>query len=131
MNSVLPALIAGNAVLLKPSPQTPLTAERLALAFTRAGLPEGLLQVLHLSPSLTTFAVQHPSVGFVSFTGSVVGGQAIEKAAVEAPGFKGVGLEVCVEMIVMISCFMLNSTTAWRERSSLCPRRCQTRLHYC
>ncbi|TCD71120.1 hypothetical protein EIP91_000214 [Steccherinum ochraceum] len=94
INSVLPAIIAGNSVLLKPSPQTPLAAERLALAFTRAGLSEHVLQVLHLTPTLTTFVVQHPSVDFVSFTGSVAGGQAVEKAAVEAKGFKGVGLEL-------------------------------------
>ena len=81
-------------MLLKPSPQTPLTAERLALALHRAGLPEHVLQVLHLSPLLTTFVVQHPLVNFVSFTGSVAGGHSVEKAAVEAPGFKGVALEV-------------------------------------
>lgn len=91
---MLPAIIAGNAVLFKPSPQTPLTAERFALALTRAGVPEDVIQVLHLTPKLTTFVVQHPAVDFVSFTGSVAGGQAVEKAAVEATGFKGVGLEV-------------------------------------
>jgi len=90
----LPAIIAGNAVLLKPSPQTPLTAERLASALHRAGLPENVFQVLHLSPSLTTFVVQHPLLDFVSFTGSVAGGHSVEKAAVEASGFKGVALEV-------------------------------------
>lgn len=94
INSVLPAIIAGNAVLLKPSPQSPLTAERFATALTRAGLPHACIQVLHLSPALTTHAVQHPQVDFVSFTGSVIGGQAVEKAAVEARGFKGVALEV-------------------------------------
>lgn len=81
-------------MLLKPSPQTPLTAERLSLALQRAGLPEDVLQVLHLSPPLTTFVIQHPLVDFVSFTGSVAGGHSVEKAAVEAPGFKGVALEV-------------------------------------
>jgi acyl-CoA reductase-like NAD-dependent aldehyde dehydrogenase len=94
INSILPAIVAGNSVLLKPSPQTPLTAERLSLALHRAGLPENVLQVLHLSPPLTTFVVQHPLVDFVSFTGSVAGGHSVEKAAVEAPGFKGVALEV-------------------------------------
>jgi acyl-CoA reductase-like NAD-dependent aldehyde dehydrogenase len=94
INSVLPAIIAGNSVLLKPSPQTPLTAERLALALDRAGLPENVLQVLHLSPSLATFVIQHPLVDFVSFTGSVIGGHTVEKAAVEATGFKGVALEL-------------------------------------
>jgi len=94
INSVLPALIAGNAVLLKPSPQTPLTAERFADALKAAGLPDGLMRVLHLSPSLSTRAIQHSKVEFVSFTGSVAGGRAVERAAVEAEGFKGVALEV-------------------------------------
>jgi acyl-CoA reductase-like NAD-dependent aldehyde dehydrogenase len=94
INSVLPAIIAGNSVLLKPSPQTPLTGERLALALDRAGLPEDVFHVVHLSPSLATFVIQHPLVDFVSFTGSVIGGRSVEKAAVEATGFKGVALEV-------------------------------------
>lgn len=94
INSVLPAIIAGNSVLLKPSPQTPLTAERLALALERAGLPENIFQVVHLSPLLATFVVQHPVVSFVSFTGSVAGGRSVEKAATEAIGIKGVALEV-------------------------------------
>ncbi|KAI0076634.1 aldehyde dehydrogenase [Panus rudis PR-1116 ss-1] len=94
INSVLPALVAGNSVLLKPSPQTPLAAERFALALTRAGVPEDVIQVLHLSPELTSYAVAHPQVDFVSFTGSVVGGKSVEKAAVDAVGFKGVALEL-------------------------------------
>jgi acyl-CoA reductase-like NAD-dependent aldehyde dehydrogenase len=94
INSVLPAIIAGNSVLLKPSPQTPLTAERLARALDRAGLPEHVFQVLHLSPTLAAFVVQHPLVNFVSFTGSVIGGHTVEKAAVEATGFKSVALEL-------------------------------------
>ena len=50
VNAVVPALMAGNAVILKPSAQTPLTAERLAEAFAAAGLPEGVFQHLHLTP---------------------------------------------------------------------------------
>ncbi|KAH7886643.1 Aldehyde/histidinol dehydrogenase [Phlebopus sp. FC_14] len=94
INSVLPAIIAGNAVLLKPSPQTPLVAERFASALHKAGVPEDIIQVLHLSPPLTSYVVQHKLVDFVSFTGSVIGGQAVERVAVEAPGFKGVALEL-------------------------------------
>ncbi|KIJ19726.1 aldehyde dehydrogenase [NAD(P)+] [Paxillus involutus ATCC 200175] len=94
INSVLPAIIAGNAVLLKPSPQTPLVAERFADALHKAGVPKDLIQVLHLSPSLTSYVIQHNLVDFVSFTGSVAGGQAVERAAVEAAGFKGVALEL-------------------------------------
>ncbi|KAF9242795.1 Aldehyde/histidinol dehydrogenase [Melanogaster broomeanus] len=94
INSVLPAIVSGNAVLLKPSPQTPLVAERFADALHKAGVPKDIVQVLHLSPSLTSHVIQHSLVDFISFTGSVVGGQAVERAAVEASGFKGVALEL-------------------------------------
>ncbi|KAF8908450.1 NAD-aldehyde dehydrogenase [Mucidula mucida] len=94
INSVLPAIIAGNAVIFKPSPQTPLTAERFARALTNAGVPKDIIQVVHMSPALSTRAIQHPSVDFVSFTGSVQGGRAVEEAATLAKGFKGVGLEL-------------------------------------
>jgi acyl-CoA reductase-like NAD-dependent aldehyde dehydrogenase len=107
INSVLPAIVAGNAVILKPSPQTPLTAERFALALTRAGIPKGVIQVAHLSPALTTYAVQHPLVDFVSFTGSVAGGRSVEQAAVSAKGFKGVALEVSI-LVVSHTRYALN-----------------------
>ena len=93
INSVLPALIAGNAVIFKPSPQTPLTAERFALALTRAGVPKEVIQVVHMSPQLATYAIKHPLVTYVSFTGSVVGGQSVELAAAESKNFTGVALE--------------------------------------
>ncbi|KIJ37556.1 hypothetical protein M422DRAFT_177737, partial [Sphaerobolus stellatus SS14] len=95
INGILPAIIAGNSVLLKPSPQTPLTAERIATAWARAGLPENVLQVLHLSPELTEQAVKDPRVNYVVFTGSVKGGKAIDAAAAQSEAFKGVALEVC------------------------------------
>ena len=94
INSVLPAIIAGNSVLFKPSPQTPLTAERFALALTRAGVPPAVIQVVHLSPKLTEYAIKHPKVDFVSFTGSVTGGRFVQEVASRADGFKGVALEV-------------------------------------
>ncbi|KLO11966.1 ALDH-like protein [Schizopora paradoxa] len=94
INSVLPAIIAGNAVILKPSPQTPLTAERFQTALERAGLPKGVMQAVHMSPELTNHAVQSKLVSFVSFTGSVPNGKSIEKVAVNADSFKGVALEL-------------------------------------
>ncbi|TFK43101.1 NAD-aldehyde dehydrogenase [Crucibulum laeve] len=94
VNAVLPAILAGNAVILKPSPQTPLTAERFALALTRAGVPKDVIQVVHMSPELSTYAIQHPKVEFVSFTGSVAGGHAVAEAAASAPGFTGSALEL-------------------------------------
>ncbi|KAI0631582.1 Aldehyde/histidinol dehydrogenase [Trametes polyzona] len=65
-----------------------------APAFHKAGVPRDVLQVIHLSPELTSAAIKHPLVDFVSFTGSVAGGRAIDIAAAEASRFKGVGLEL-------------------------------------
>ncbi|KAF8202922.1 succinate semialdehyde dehydrogenase [Pholiota molesta] len=93
INSVLPALLAGNSVLLKPSPQTPLTAERFALALTRAGVPPDALQVLHLSVAQTSSVVADKRVGFTSFTGSVKGGREVQRVSWEG-GFGGVALEL-------------------------------------
>ena len=92
VNSVLPAIMAGNAVVLKHSAQTPLCAERFAECFAAAGLPEGVFSVLHLSHELTASAIADPRVAFVAFTGSVEGGHAVQRAAVER--FIGTGLEL-------------------------------------
>lgn len=89
VNSVVPALVAGNAVLLKHSAQTPLCAERMVEA--AADLPEGLFQCLHMDHELTAEAVN--LVDFVCFTGSVSGGRAIQRAAAREH-FIGVGLEL-------------------------------------
>jgi acyl-CoA reductase-like NAD-dependent aldehyde dehydrogenase len=89
---VVPALMAGNAVLLKHSAQTPLCAERFADSFAEAGLPAGLFQVLHLTHADTERVIGDARVDFVAFTGSVSGGQAITRAA--ARRFIGVGLEL-------------------------------------
>ncbi|MEO7774511.1 MAG: aldehyde dehydrogenase family protein [Steroidobacteraceae bacterium] len=92
INSVLPALLAGNAVILKHSAQTPLCAERFAESFASAGLPEGLFQVLHVDHEATAKIIGDPRVDFVAFTGSVDGGHAVQRAAAER--FIGVGLEL-------------------------------------
>ena len=92
INSVVPALLAGNAVVLKPSAQTPLCGERFAEAFKEAGLPDGLYTNIHLTHELTAKAVADPRVDFVAFTGSVGGGHAMVEAAKER--FIGVGLEL-------------------------------------
>ncbi|MCE3249323.1 MAG: aldehyde dehydrogenase, partial [Geminicoccaceae bacterium] len=92
VNGVVPALMAGNAVILKHSAQTPLCAERFAEAFRAAGLPEGVFQHLHLSHDATTRVIGSDAVDFVSFTGSVPGGHAVQRAA--ASRFLGVGLEL-------------------------------------
>jgi len=92
VNSVVPALMSGNAVVLKHSAQTPLCAETFAACFSAAGLPTGLFQVLHLSHADTEAVIRDPRVDFVAFTGSVAGGQAVQRAAAER--FIGVGLEL-------------------------------------
>jgi acyl-CoA reductase-like NAD-dependent aldehyde dehydrogenase len=92
VNSVVPALMAGNAVVLKHSAQTPLCAEVFAECFAAAGLPAGLFQVLHLEHADTERVIRDQRVDFVAFTGSVAGGRAIQRAAAER--FIGVGLEL-------------------------------------
>jgi acyl-CoA reductase-like NAD-dependent aldehyde dehydrogenase len=92
VNSVVPALMAGNVVVLKHSAQTPLAAERFAECLTAAGLPAGVFQVVHASHEDTDLIIRDPRVDFVAFTGSVGGGRAVQRAA--ATRFIGVGLEL-------------------------------------
>lgn len=92
VNAVLPALLAGNAVLLKHSAQTPLCAERMVAAFAEAGLPDGVFQYLHLSHADTEQLIKAPAIAHVAFTGSVAGGAMVERAA--AGRFISAGLEL-------------------------------------
>jgi acyl-CoA reductase-like NAD-dependent aldehyde dehydrogenase len=92
VNSVVPAILAGNAVILKHSAQTPLCAERMVEAFRDAGLPRGVFQYLHLSHEATDRLVRSPGVDFVAFTGSVEAGHAVTRAA--SMRFINVGLEL-------------------------------------
>jgi len=92
INAVMPALIAGNAVVLKHSHQTPLCAERFLEAFVTAGLPDGVFQYLHLSHADTARLMRDQRVASVCFTGSVSGGRAI--VAATAGGFATSGLEL-------------------------------------
>ena len=92
VNSVIPALMAGNAVLLKHASQTLLVGERFAEAFRRAGLPDGLFHNLVLDHGQTGALIASGHVQQVNFTGSVAGGRLMESAA--AGHFIGVGLEL-------------------------------------
>jgi acyl-CoA reductase-like NAD-dependent aldehyde dehydrogenase len=92
VNSVVPALMAGNAVVLKHSAQTPLCAERFASCLKQAGLPDGVFHSLHLSHEDTEKVIRDPRVNFVAFTGSVAGGRMVQRAASDR--FSGVGLEL-------------------------------------
>ncbi|MDP1702067.1 MAG: aldehyde dehydrogenase family protein [Aestuariivirga sp.] len=90
--SCVPGIMAGNAVVLKHSAQTPLVSERLVEAFAAAGLPDGVFQYLHMDHASTERTIKDPRVGFVAFTGSVEGGRATHAAA--AQRFINVGLEL-------------------------------------
>lgn len=92
INSIAPALIAGNAVVLKHATQTMLVGQRMVRAFEEAGLPRGLFVDLALDHATTERLIAAGSFGFINFTGSVGGGRAIERAA--AGTFTGLGLEL-------------------------------------
>ena len=92
INSVAPALIAGNAVILKHASQTLLTGERLARAFHEAGVPEEIFANVFLDHDTSSRLIADKQFDFINFTGSVAGGQAIERAA--AGTFTGIGLEL-------------------------------------
>lgn len=92
INTVAPALIAGNAVVLKGATQTLLVGERLARAFHAAGIPEDVFQNVYLDHDSTAALIAGRAFDFVNFTGSVGGGQAVERAA--AGTFTGLGLEL-------------------------------------
>ncbi len=92
VNSLIPALMAGNCVILKSSSQTPLCGERIAAAFSRAGLPGGVFSQLHLDHAQSLALACDSRIDHVSFTGSSRGGAEIERAV--AGGFKGLSLEL-------------------------------------
>lgn len=92
VNTVVPALMAGNAVILKHAAQTILVGRRFQMAADRAGLPKGLFQWLVLGHEDTTRLIASGAIDHVAFTGSVEAGRAIERAA--AGTFASIGLEL-------------------------------------
>tara|TARA_R110002020_G_scaffold198830_2_gene400040 strand:+ start:14060 stop:15448 length:1389 start_codon:yes stop_codon:yes gene_type:complete len=92
INTVVPALIAGNTVVLKHATQTLLVGERMVRAFSEAGLPDDVFINLFLDHPGTEKLISAGSFNFINFTGSVGGGKAIERAA--AGTFTGLGLEL-------------------------------------
>jgi aminomuconate-semialdehyde/2-hydroxymuconate-6-semialdehyde dehydrogenase len=90
---IAPALAAGNCVIAKPSEVTPLTAFLLGRVVKEAGLPDGVLNILHGTGPVTGEAIiQHPAIKAISFTGSTRAGARI--ASVAAPVFKKLSLEL-------------------------------------
>lgn len=93
---MIPAILAGNSVILKPSPQTPSPADNLVALLKEAGLPDGVCQSMHVSLEQLDLLVAHPKIDFVSFTGSVKNGYRVEEntRGSKAGGFKMVNLEL-------------------------------------
>ncbi|MCK7612928.1 aldehyde dehydrogenase family protein [Roseibium sediminicola] len=92
INTIMPALMAGNVIVLKHAAQTLLVGERLAKAFEIAGLPKGVFQNIVLTHQGTEKLLGSGLIDHVNFTGSVGGGRAIEKAL--AGTFATLGLEL-------------------------------------
>ncbi|RNJ61895.1 MAG: succinylglutamate-semialdehyde dehydrogenase [Porphyrobacter sp. IPPAS B-1204] len=90
---IIPALIAGNAVLFKPSEKTPAVGEALVAAFHRAGVPEDVIQLVIGGPEEGKALVAHPGIDGVLFTGSAQAGIAINRKLASNPG-KIVALEM-------------------------------------
>jgi aminomuconate-semialdehyde/2-hydroxymuconate-6-semialdehyde dehydrogenase len=90
---IAPALAAGNCVVAKPSEVTPMTAYLLSIICSEAGLPSGVLNILHgTGPGCGSAIVAHPEIKAISFTGSTRAGKDI--ASTVAPMFKKVSLEL-------------------------------------
>lgn len=92
LNTIAPALMAGNTVVLKHASQTLLVGERFVRAFNEAGVPEDVFMNVFLDHDTTTKLIAAGSFNFINFTGSVEGGRNIERAA--AGTFTGTGLEL-------------------------------------
>ncbi len=90
---IAPALAAGNCVVAKPSEVTPMTAYRMARLCAEAGMPSGVLNIVHgLGPKVGAAITEHPAVKAISFTGGTRTGQEIARVA--APMFKKMSLEL-------------------------------------
>ncbi|MCJ1409279.1 hypothetical protein MMC19_003358 [Ptychographa xylographoides] len=82
VNSMIPALLAGNSIILKPSPQTPTIVEQIHNIFIDAGLPENVIQFFHCgSQQHLESIVGSPQIKLICFTGSVAGGLSVQRAA--------------------------------------------------
>jgi acyl-CoA reductase-like NAD-dependent aldehyde dehydrogenase len=93
VNVAIPAVLAGNALILKHSPRSPLCGEHFAEAFQRAGAPPSLVQALHADYPTTESICGDARIDHVAFTGSVYGGHRIYAAAA-TKRFVDVGLEL-------------------------------------
>lgn len=94
VNTIWPALLSGNAVILKQAKQTAVCSDRIARVLKKAGLPEGVFQAYDMSHATAARIMQAEPVRLVCFTGSVKGGQAVQRAIADGGNFAGSGLEL-------------------------------------
>lgn len=111
---IAPALAAGNCVLAKPSEVTPVTAFLLSKICKEAGLPDGVLNIIHgTGPNAGEAIVSHPEVKAISFTGSTRAGERI--ASIAAPQFKKLSLELGGKNPNIIFADVANSDGSWKK----------------
>ncbi|NOT52759.1 MAG: aldehyde dehydrogenase [Chitinophagaceae bacterium] len=111
---IAPALAAGNCVLAKPSEVTPVTAFLLSKICKEAGLPDGVLNIIHgTGPGAGEAIVSHPEVKAISFTGSTRAGERI--AGIAAPKFKKLSLELGGKNPNIIFADVANSDVSWKK----------------
>ena len=123
---IAPALAAGNCVVAKPSEVTPMTAYRMSKLCAEAGMPPGVLNIVHgLGPKVGAAITEHPEVKAVSFTGGTRTGQEIARVA--APMFKKLSLELGGKnpVIIFSDCDfeeMLRTTvqSSFRNQGQIC-----------
>ncbi|HEU4806502.1 MAG TPA: aldehyde dehydrogenase family protein, partial [Nitrobacter sp.] len=97
---IIPALVCGNTVVLKPSELTPLSAMHFIKVLEEAGVPAGVVNMVTGGPSVGETLTMHPDVAVVSFTGSTAVGKLVNQNA--APFFKKVHLEMGGKNAIMI-----------------------------
>ncbi len=111
---IAPALAAGNCVIAKPSEVTPVTAFLLSKICKEAGLPAGVLNILHGTGANTGEAiVKHPDIKAISFTGSTKAGERI--ASIAAPMFKKLSLELGGKNPNIIFADVAQSEESWKK----------------
>jgi aldehyde dehydrogenase (NAD+) len=123
---VVPALLAGNTVVLKPSEIAPLTARIMAEVAADAGLPAGVLNVVHgTGPVVGEAIASHPGIDMVSFTGSTRAGKRV--AALASDSVKRVALElggksanVILHDADLAQAVTLGLATAWINSGQVC-----------
>lgn len=94
VNSIWPALAAGNSVVLKHARQTALCGERLERLLAESGLPEDVFQCVHMTHDAAAAAMRHEAVRLICFTGSVAAGRTVQRVVGGARGFPAIGLEL-------------------------------------